>query len=155
MGGLVVTMSGLGLLLALAVSEVLRNPGWSIADGYWRGRLPWAPIGIDLVLVGATLAAGAGLVATWISGGPARRAVGVVGLLIVAVWWFVALLPPPVAVPCPSCPAPGPDPVAMAYSVPEQTMLLLVVPAATLALLALRSGRPRPASPPTPALPVV
>ena len=142
-GGLALGVAGLLVLLGLAVSEVMANPGWSLVDGYWRGRLPWSPVGVGLVITGASVATIVGAATALLAGGPVRRALSALGLLVVAFWWLVDMLPPGQAVPCDPCPAaPGPDPVAMAYSTPEVTALLLLLSAVVLAALGLRAGHP-------------
>ena len=53
-GSVVAMGTGLGLLVLYAATEVLANPGLTLADGYWIGRLPWTAIGIALAVLGAT-----------------------------------------------------------------------------------------------------
>jgi len=50
--GLSAAAAGLVVLFAQALSEVLADPGLSLADGYWIGRLPWTAVGVDLAIIG-------------------------------------------------------------------------------------------------------
>ena len=145
--GTVAIVAGLGILFGYALTEVLADPTISLADGYWIGRLPWTALGLDLAVGGATLMALAGVVAAWLAGGAIRRVVTASGLVIVAFWWFIAVLPQSGGAPCATCPPPGRDPITVAYSNPAQTILLLLVPAMTIGVLALtpRGSRDRAA----------
>ena len=137
--GSMATALGLVVLFLYALSEVLANPGTSLVDGYEIGRLPWTAIGIDLVVVGATVMALFGTASSWITGGAARRLVSLVPLAGMATWWFLAAIESSFegGVPCTTCTQPGFDPFTVAYSAPNQAILLLVIPGAIGALLGL------------------
>jgi len=122
---------GPSILLVYAWVEVLNHPGYTLADGYWIGRIPWTPIGILVSLFGAVAALVAGSVAILIEGGWWRRALVVPSLAAAALWWLTALG----ALPFPRFH--GPDPVTFAYDLPVGTILLLLMPAALLATLCL------------------
>lgn len=55
---------GLSVLVVYAWVEYVNNPGSSLVDGYWIGRVPWTPAGVLLILAGsvATLIGGAAVV---------------------------------------------------------------------------------------------
>lgn len=150
--GLMAAGGGLVVLFAYALSEVLADPSLSLIDGYWIGRLPWTAIGIDLVVIGSTMAVVFGTLAAWISGGGLRRLVSLLALAVAAFWWFVATLPLAGGAPCPSCPPQGPDPLTYAYSLPDLTLLFLVLPAAIAGAAALSERRPGRAASPGPAV---
>lgn len=137
LGGLAATTVGLVVLFGQAFSEVLAAPGLSLVDGYWIGRLPWTSVGVTLAVIGATITVLFGTVTTWLAGGRIRRALSAVALLVAAFWWFVAMLPPRLGAFCASCPPPGPEPLTMAYSLPEMTAVLLLFPALVVGGLAL------------------
>ena len=122
---------GPSVLLVYAWVEVLNNPGYTLVDGYWIGRVPWTPLGILISLVGAVAGLLAGSVAIAIEGGWWRRLLVVPSLGAGALWWLMALglLPYPRFQ--------GPDPITFAYSLPTQAILLLVMPAVLLATLCL------------------
>lgn len=148
MVGLSTAAAGLVVLLAQALSEVLAEPGLSLVDGYWIGRLPWTAVGVDLAVIGATIAVVFGTVTAWLAGGPIRRVVSALTLAVAAFWWFLAMLPPPQGAFCAYCPPPAPDPMTMAYSQPETAALFLLLPAAiagAVALSAFRALRSAPA----------
>jgi hypothetical protein len=63
---------GLAVFFVYALSEVLANPGLSLVDGYWIGRLPWTGIGEGFTVIGATVAVVLGTVTVWIG----RKSVG-------------------------------------------------------------------------------
>lgn len=122
---------GPSILLVYAWVEVLNNPGATLVDGYWIGRVPWTPLGLLIALTGAVAGLLAGAVAIAIEGGWWRRFLLVPSLAAAALWWLMALG----AIPYPRFH--GPDPVTFAYSLPTQTILLLLMPAALLAILCL------------------
>ena len=50
-----VAVAGCGVLLVAAIVELVSGePGMSLVDAYWIGRLPWTPIGVGMALFGAT-----------------------------------------------------------------------------------------------------
>ena len=122
---------GPSILLVYAWVEVLNNPGLTLVDGYWIGRVPWTPLGLVITLVGAAAGLLAGAVAIAIDGGWWRRFLLVPSLAAATLWWLMALG----VIPYPRFE--GPDPVTFAYSLPTQTILLLLMPAALLATLCL------------------
>lgn len=127
---------GPSVLLIYAWVEVLNNPGISLVDGYLLGRLPWTPIGIVTALAGGVVGLLAGAVAIAIEGGWWRRALLVPAFVAAALWWLTALgvIPFPRFI--------GPDPVTFAYDLPSAAALLVLMPAALLAILALTPPRP-------------
>jgi hypothetical protein len=142
---------GPSILLVYAWVEVLNNPGLSLVDGYWIGRTPWTPIGIVVSLAGGIAALVSGSVAIAIEGGWWRRALLVPACAAAVLWWSTALglLPYPRFH--------GPDPVSFAYTLPSTAALLVLMPAALLAVLALSPRLPgtprtrlRPVHPPEP-----
>jgi hypothetical protein len=142
--GLSAVTAGLVVLLVQALSEVLTDPALSIVDGYWIGRLPWTAVGVDLVVIGATLAVVSGTVTAWLAGGAIRRAVSAVASAVAACWWLLAMLPPPQGAFCASCPPPSPDPITMAYSLPGAVALFLLLPAVIAGAVGLGAPRTRP-----------
>ena len=150
--GLVAAAIGVVVLFAYALSEVLADPSLSLIDGYWIGRLPWTAVGIDLVVIGSTVAVVFGTLTAWIADGALRRLVSLLALAVAAFWWFIATLPFAGGAYCPSCPPPGPDPLTYAYSLPDSTLLFLVLPAAIAGAAALSERRPRRAASPGPAV---
>jgi hypothetical protein len=169
---LVLTIAGCGataigfvVLFGYALSEVLANPGISLVDGYWTGRLPWTAIGVDFVVIGSTVAVLFGTASSWLAGGAVRRLVSLVPLVVAAAWWlyasirssiegapcFILQLGTPNADGTVSCGQPPFDPFAVAYSVPAEAILLLILPASISAVIALSARRARvvPANPRT------
>jgi hypothetical protein len=143
--GLSAAAAGLLILFVRALTEVLADPSLSLEDGYWIGRLPWTAVGVDLVVVGATVAVVAGTIAVWLAGGWIRRMVASLAAGVAAFWWLLVMLVSGTGAYCAGCPAPDFDPFTMAYTLPQQTLLLLVAPPAVIgviALMARRSYRP-------------
>lgn len=136
-------VAGLAIVFGQSLSDTLANPGWSLSDGYWRGRLPWMAVGVGLAIIGATVAAVFGALTAWLTGGGVRRMVSAVALLVAGFWWFVAMVPPPQGAYCETCPPPGPDPLTMAYSVPEAAGLLLLLPSLVIVAVALLRAQDR------------
>jgi len=122
---------GPSILLVYAWVEVLHHPGMTLVDGYWIGRQPWTALGVLVTLSGAVLGAAAGAVAIVIEGGWWRRLLIVPAYAASAAWWLTALgvLPYPRFH--------GPDPVTFAYDLPVAATLLMLMPAALLAILCL------------------
>jgi hypothetical protein len=141
--GALIAVAGIVVLLAYAASEVLADPSLSMVDGYWIGRLPWTPIGVGLAIAGASLAALAGAVTALMAGGIVRRGLAILALLLAGFWWLLVTVPLVTfsGAWCgqPACPAPTIDPVTMAYSLPEQTAMWLLLPALVASLLGLTS----------------
>ena len=147
--GLVSTIGGIGVLLAYATSEVLADRSLTLEDAYWIGRLPWTPIGVGLIVAGATTAVAVGAVTAVIDGGWIRRLVAIMAAGVAVFWWLVATVPlvGMGGAWCgqPSCPAPCFDVVTIAYSTPKMTVVWLLIPAVVAAAAAL-APRPRPRS---------
>jgi hypothetical protein len=122
---------GPSILLVYAWVEVLNNPGYTLVDGYWIGRIPWTPLGLVIALAGGVIGLVAGSVAIAIEGGWWRRFLLVPSLAAGTLWWLMALGLLPFAR------FHGPDPVTFAYSLPTQAVLLVLMPAALLAVLCL------------------
>jgi len=144
LGSAAVLASGLAWLAAYTVVEALIGDGQgSLVDAYWRGRLPWMGIAETLIVVGATACAVSGGMSVIFEGGWLRRLMVVPPLIIVGMWWLVAVAMSTMrAVPCNDCPPLTPDPWAYAYSVPLTTLLFLMAPAVLVALLAQIHARP-------------
>jgi hypothetical protein len=131
---------GPSILLVYAWVEVLNNPGYTLVDGYWIGRVPWTPIGLVTALAGGVAGLLAGSVAIAIEGGWWRRLLIVPAWGAAALWWLTALGVIPFAR------FHGPDPVTLAYSLPVTATLLVLMPAVLLAALCLTprmQGTPR------------
>ena len=122
---------GPSILLVYAWVEVLNNPGYTLVDGYWIGRIPWTPLGLVIALVGGVIGLAAGSFAIAIEGGWWRRILIIPSLAAAALWWLMALG----VIPYPRFE--GPDPVGFAYDLPTQAILLVLMPAALLAALCL------------------
>ena len=137
--GLGALVIGLAVFFVYALSEVLANPGVSLVDGYWIGRLPWTGIGEGFTVVGATVAVMLGTVTVWLGGNRWTRAIVLVPLAIAGSFWFAAMMPPPGGAACTDCTAQVADPFAFAYSLPFLTVILLLLPAVTIAVLAFTS----------------
>jgi len=135
--GIAVAGLGLAVLLAYAWFEYLTRPGISLVDGYWIGRTPWTPLGVILVLAGSALAILAGSGVILVRGDWLRRILVPAILALPVFWWLTAMG----VVPMPRLRAP--DPVTLAYSLPESAALALLLSALValaLALAPLRSG---------------
>ncbi len=143
--GLLAVAAGLVMVFAQALSEVLADPGLSLADGYWIGRLPLMAVGVDLTVIGATVVAVFGTVTAWLAGGPIRRIVSTIALAVVAFWWFAAMLlfPYDRGTCVPACPPHGPDPIAVAYSAPAVAAQFLLLPAVIVGCVAIGVRRNR------------
>jgi hypothetical protein len=143
--GLALAILGVVVLFAQSVSEVLADPSISLGDAYGIGRLPWTPIGVGLAILGASLATLAGTATSLMAGGIIRRGVAILALLVAGFWWLVVTIPlvgmGGASCGQPACPPPTIDPVTMAYSLPEQTAIWLLVPALVAGLLGLTSQR--------------
>jgi hypothetical protein len=135
--GLAAEAAGVVVLLADSLSEVLADPSLSIVDGYWIGRLPWTAIGVGLVVAGSTLALVSGTFVMWLLGGVFLRILSALAFGAGTIWWVIAFVGVPAGgAYCPSCPPPGPDPIAVAYSLPESVALLLMLPSLVAAVAA-------------------
>jgi hypothetical protein len=129
---------GLAVLLVYAWVEFLNNPGISLVDGYWIGRVPWTPLGVILVLAGSVLAVLAAATLVILRGDWVRWVVLLPILGAPILWWLLALRAIPFAR------YDEVDPVSFAYSVPEVAAVLLILPAllgAALAFLPMRPDR--------------
>jgi hypothetical protein len=143
--GAVIAIVGIAVLFAQSMSEVLADPSISLGDAYGIGRLPWTPICVGLAILGASLATLAGTATALMAGGIVRRGVAILALLIAGFWWLVVTVPlvgmGGAACGQPACPRPAFDPITMAYSLPEQTAMWLLLPALVASLLGLTSPR--------------
>ena len=142
--GLGACVAGFVILLLASAGEVSAGTAQSLEDGYLIGRLPWIAVGVDLVVIGTTVAVIAGTLSAWIAGRWIRRTVTAGALVVPAFWWSVALLPPSGGAYCPTCAPAGPDPLTYAYSLPESALALLVLPALVAGVAALTAPRRRP-----------
>lgn len=130
---LVATGVGAGVLLVAAAVEVVNGqPGMSLADGYWVGRLPWTPIGVGLVLYGASATVVVAAAAAWLGPRWGARVLSAPALLSSAFWWGTASLTGMSGACC--SPPPRYDPITVAYSAPIEALLFLVVPALVMGL---------------------
>jgi hypothetical protein len=132
--GLAAVGLGMAVLIVSSWVEYINNPGYSIIDGYWIGRLPWIPIGVGLVIAGATGSLLAGSVAALIRGDWVRRVLLVPVLAMPVLWWLAAIFGYPRYQPI--------DPVTLAYSLPEAAAVMLIVPAVAIAVLVFLPIRP-------------
>ena len=138
--GLLIMLLGLGGLLLNAWVEYLRTPGTTLLDGYWRGREPWTSLGVGTVITGSALALLAALLVALVDGSWIRRILALVAVAASALWWLVAIG----AVPLPRYQPVAP--ITLAYSLPEDAALLLVLPALLAAAVALTPRRAAPTS---------
>jgi hypothetical protein len=140
-------VTGMAMLLAHSVVEAIANPGYSLADGYWVGRLPWMAIIEGLIVAGATSCILIGAATVLALGGWLRRLVVLLPLVVAGLWWFLALARAGISGgACVDCPIPPFDPWAYAYSAPELAFQMLVLPAMAIAVIALTIGAARPES---------
>jgi hypothetical protein len=146
-----VLIAGLIVVAVYSSVEAMGNPGYSIVDGYWQGRLPWMGIAETLIVSGATASAVIGATTAFWFGGSWRRILVIPPLLPIGLWWLLAVSGFPGGHPClPSpCPPQPIDPWAFAYSGPTQALLLLLLPSALIGLLALTARRTAGVSAPT------
>jgi hypothetical protein len=122
---------GPSILLVAAWIEVLNHPGSTLVDGYWIGRVPWTPLGLIIALSGAVIGLLAGSLAILLEGGWWRRVLVVAAVGAAVLWWLTAMG----VVPYPRFH--GPDAITFAYSLPSAAGLLILMPAALLAILSL------------------
>jgi hypothetical protein len=136
-------LAGLAALLAYSVAEAATNPGYSIVDAYWVGRLPWMGIIEGMVVGGATACVLIGTATVIARGGWLRQAIVLLPVGAAAFWWFLAFIRAGMSVgPCIDCLPPPFDPWAYAYSAPDLAFLMLLLPAVIIALLALTIREP-------------
>ncbi len=136
--GLGAFLIGLAAFFFNALAEVLAHPGLSLVDGYWICRLPWTGVGEGFTVMGATGAVVLGTVTVWVRGRFWVRDVVFLLLLPAALFWAMAMLGTPYGAPCfgGNCPLAVPDPFSYAYSVPENTVVFLFLPALVIVALA-------------------
>ena len=150
LASLAILAAGFIVLLAYCIIEASRNPGYSLADAYWVGRLPWMAIAEITIVAGATATVLSEVAATLIAGPLWQRLLVPPAAVAVFLWWFTAVAMSSMqAVPCPigdSCPASGPDPWAFAYSAPQTVALFLILPALFVGALAPSARRDADAS---------
>jgi hypothetical protein len=138
----VVLVAGAGILLVAAVIELATGqPGMNLLDAYRVGRLPWTPIGVGMVLYGATATVVVGSVASWLTPGWLQRLVCLGALLSTAFWWATSPMQGMGGACC--GPRPAYDPITMAYSMPESTLLYVVLPAVVVTIAVLLPARAR------------
>ncbi|MEP6807209.1 MAG: hypothetical protein ABI978_01270 [Chloroflexota bacterium] len=138
-------LAGFVVLGVYCVVEALANPGHSLIDAYWTGRLPWIGIAEALIVSGASACAVVGAGAVWWQGDWTRRILVIPALLPIAFWWLIGIVGLPGGRPCvPSpCPPRPIDPWAVAYSAPEIALLFLILPATFIIILALTKSADR------------
>jgi len=137
-----VMVAGAAILLVAALVELTTGqPGMNLVDAYWVGRLPWTPIGVGMVLFGATSTVVVGSLASWLVPGLLPRLVCLGALLSTAFWWAVA---PTLGMGGSCCgPRPAYDPITMAYSTSEFALQFVVVPAVVVTIAVLLPARSR------------
>jgi hypothetical protein len=141
-----VLLAGLAGLLVYSSAEAMANPGYSLADGYGLGRLPWMAIIELLVVGGAASCLLVGATTTLAFGGRLQRVLLLPPVVLAGMWWFLALARAGVGGgACPQCPPPAFDPLTYAYSAPLLAFQLLILPALAVALLGL-TVPPRPSA---------
>ena len=141
--GVVATVAGILMILGQSLAETVADPSLTVWDGYWIGRLPLMGIGPALVVVGANVALVAGVAASLMAGGGVRRGLVLIAAAAGVAWWLISLLTAVSGAGCPTCLPATSDPFTTAYSLPDATLLLLVLPAALAAVLGLLPRRPR------------
>lgn len=130
---------GPSILLVYAWVEVLNNPGLTLVDGYRIGRTPWTPIGLVIALAGGVAGLLSGSLAIAIEGGWWRRLLAAGSVAVATIWWALALtdIPDqPKYVP--------PDALRFAHTLPVAAILLVLMPAALIATLALTTRMQTP-----------
>lgn len=127
---------GVSVLMGYAWVEYLNNPGISLIDGYWIGREPWISVGVVLVLAGSVVALLGAAAIVLVLGDWMRRLLLVAVLVPPLAWWLTALA----VLPFPRFS--GPDPVTLAYSLPQAAAVALILPALAATALALVPTRP-------------
>lgn len=132
---------GPAILLVYAWVDVLNNPGLTLVDGYWIGRTPWTPIGLVIALAGGVAGLLSGSLAIAIEGGWWRRLLAAGSVALATIWWALALTDHP------NSPKYIPaDALRFAHALPVAAILMVLVPAALVATLALTprlAGVPR------------
>ncbi|HJP70585.1 MAG TPA: hypothetical protein VJ975_02610 [Candidatus Limnocylindria bacterium] len=127
---------GVAVLIIYAWVEYINNPGISLIDGYWIGRVPWTPAGVVLIMGGSVATQLAGTAIVLLLGDWMRRLLLVPVLIPPFAWWLTALG----VVPFPRFL--GPDPVTLAYSLPQAAAVSLILPALAVTALALVPMQP-------------
>jgi hypothetical protein len=137
LAGLAALLIGLAVFVFYALSEVVANPGVSLVDGYWIGRLPWTGIAEGFTVVGATATVVLGMATVWMGGVRWNSILALIALAVAGLWWLASIfLAHMLGAPCSPCEPLPFDPFAYAYSQPENAVILLLVPAAVMAGLA-------------------
>jgi hypothetical protein len=136
-GSIAVLGVGVSILLVYAMSEVAANPGISLVDGYWIGRLPWTLIGVGLVLGGATVTLVLATMLVMVAGPWVLRVLALPGLLAAGFWHSISLVfgLPGVSGGCCGQPV-KPDLITIAYSAPMNPIIFVLIPAAIASVLA-------------------
>ena len=141
MASLIALALGAGILVGMSFAASREAYGTiSLADGYWLGPLPWAPLGVGLMLFGATVGVVATAARMWLGARWGGRALSVPAVLCVAFWWTTAAM---VGGGGACCVPPPFDPITIAYSAPTWALWLVVLPAVVLATVDWL-GRPAP-----------
>jgi hypothetical protein len=133
-----IALFGVGIvaILAASIQGMQLEPGLTLVDGYWIGLLPWMEIGTWLAPIGAFLAAiaGAGLVMA-----PGRHPVvrlAGLALLGIVLFWILAIAYAMAARNGPDGRMYSSDFGSAVYSQPDQTVVLLLLPATAIVVLA-------------------
>ena len=137
LAGIAVFAAGMVAILVASIQGMQLEPGLSLADGYWVGPLPWMGIGTWLAPIGAFLAAIAGAGLVIVPGRhPVIRLAGL-ALLAVVLFWILAIAYAMAARNGPDGRIYSSDFGSAVYSQPNQTIVLLVLPASAIVVLAI------------------
>lgn len=138
--GLIVLLLGMAALLLTGWIDYLRHPGTSPIDAYRRGTEPWTSISVAIALAGSLVTLLTGALVALLDGSWIRKLIVLVALGASAYWWLAAsgVIPVPGYKPI--------VPVKLAYSLPETAALLVLLPAALAAAMALWPRRVIPSS---------
>lgn len=127
---------GASILLVYAWIEFLNRPGINLVQGYQMGREPWTSGGIVIALAGSVLALLAGVVVVLLRGDWVRWILLLPLVAADLLWWAMALGLVPFAGYDPI------DPIGFAFREPQTAAILLAVPPAAMAILAVLPMRP-------------
>jgi hypothetical protein len=139
--GLAVVAVGFGAVLAAAIQGMQLAPELSLVDGYWVGLLPWMAVGTWLIPLGALLTAAAGTATVMTSRSSLLGRLLSIAALAVVLFWALITVMHMAPRNAPDGSTSSSDLATVVYSLPETTAVLLLLPAALIATLALVVGR--------------